>query len=135
MSTQIKDSIPTVQEYYDLIANPNPSPVDLTKIRIYEDYMTMCRELDEKGLLPESAQKIVTEDRLHTMDLGTKENKTDHEEKVLSNFQSTFDNQNMGKENDGPVRQLTKAGYIDATVILVVILNVGFIIAMALLGR
>lgn len=128
------DKIITPEEYYkELINKENKTPEELMKIQRYEQYIRDCQDLDNLGLLPESAQKNFTKHSSNIINLITKENKTEAEKKAIENYQNGTEVNK--KELEVPTRKLSKAGYVDATIILVVLLNIGFIIAMAILGR
>ena len=125
----------TTSEYFNLLNKENLNPEDIIKKVSYEKYIKLCKEYED--LLSPAAESILKEHNSKVMELSTKENKTIYEDAVLKEFQSTFEQNNeVSKTNDGPVRKrnLANAGYVDATIVLVILLNLGFIIAMALIG-
>ena len=138
------NNVVTPEEYKELIAKDEPTPVELMKTKQYEDYLKSCQFLEEldlgfgTGLTPESAEPIIAKTNANKLKLLNKENKTKHEEEVLKEFKKTLENnqeENLTYKEEGPTRKLKKAGYIDITIILFAILNIGFIIAMAMLRK
>jgi len=122
----------TTSEYFSIINKETLNPEDIIKKTSYENYITLCREYED--FLSPAAQSVLSEYNSKIMELSSKENKNVYEEAVLKKFQSTFEQNNtISKTSDGSVRKLAKDGYIDATIILAVILNIGFIIAMAMI--
>ena len=75
-------------------------------------------------------QDVYSEYQRKLKELANKENN------VITEYEERVPNENL-EETEDSTRKLVKnkSGYIDATVILVIILNIGFIIAMALLGN
>ncbi len=136
------NNIITPREYKELIALSNPDPIQIMKIKNYEDFLNNCAYLEQKGLLPEAADSIVSENNMNTMELANKENRTLQEEKVVENFQNALDRDEEDYDNiinfekaKTRIRTIAKAGYIDVTFVLISLLNLGFIIAMSLISR
>lgn len=122
----------TTDEYFNILKQENLKPEDIIKKVSYEKYIKLCNEYEE--FLSPAAQSILNTHNSKTMELSSKENKTPYEDAVLNEFKSTFEQNQQQLNNDGPVRKLAKAGYVDATIILVVLLNLGFIIAVTIIG-
>lgn len=130
MSSQPK--IITTEEYFQILSKENISDIERVQKERYERHIKFSQQYED--FLSHAAQDILTTHNSKTMELGNKENKTSHEENVLKDFQSAFESRQNNLEHEGPVHRLAKAGFIDATIILTILLNVGFIIAMAILG-
>lgn len=122
----------TTEKYFNILNQESLKPEEIVQKESYEKYIKMCKQYD--GLISPAAQSILNDYNSRVMAIGTKEAKTSHEESVLKDFQSAFENNEEQLSQSGPTRTLTKAGYVDATVILVILLNVGFIVAMTILG-
>lgn len=141
-----KDNIISFEEYTALCEKEVRTPKEEMQIDGYKKYMQVRDYLqsvqvgnETMDLTPVSAQSEMNKANSYAMGLMDKPNKTEHEEQVLEDFQSRLrDNQNDNNvqllENEGPTRKLQKAGYVDAVVLLAVILNIGFIVAMSILG-
>lgn len=135
MDTQLHKVV-TPEEYKALIAIPNPTPIDLTKIKCYEEYMENCRYLDKINMLPEAADAIVSAHNTNTMNLLTKENKTANEEKALQSLKTNeYDDVIDFEKTVNRIRTLAKSGSIDAFFIIASVLNLGFILVMAILKQ
>ncbi len=102
---------------------------------IYERFIQDQNELDEVGLAPVSSEKIASEHTQNVMSLMEKTEKTTHEEKVLNEWKERLEKPAENVVEGDFTRTRKKAGYIDVVVLLVVILNIGFIVAMALLKK
>lgn len=122
----------TTEQYFDILSQESLKPEEIIQKVSYEKFISMCRQYD--GLISPAAQSILNEYNSRVMTIGTKETKTSHEESILNDFQSAFKNNEENLSQEGPTRTLAKAGYINATIILAILLNVGFVIAMAMLG-
>ncbi len=129
------NDIITPEEYKILIAKENLAPDESLKIDIYERFIENQNELDEVGLAPVSSEKVASEHTQNVMSLLDKPEKTTHEEKVLNELKERLEKPAENIVEGDFTRKLKKAGYIDVAVLLVVILNIGFIVAMALLKK
>ena len=127
-------NIITVDEYFKLLDKDNLTIEEMSQKNAFKKFILDCQEYE--SLISPAAQSILADYNNKLLSLETKKNKTSHEENVLKEFQNTFQEQesNENKEYSGPTRNLSKAGYMDATIILALLLNVGFIIAMVILG-
>ncbi len=136
MNTQQNEYIGvTTERYKELLEKEKTTPLTIAEMaekKEYENYFAARDDLDKKGILPTSAQEEHSKETMMAMEFANKETRTPSEENIV---QLTFKEQNQNQELEEPSRKLSKAGYVDATVILVVLLNLGFIIAMAILGR
>lgn len=132
MNMNSQTNLITVEQYFNILNQESLKPEEIVQKASFEKYIQMCRTYE--SYLSPAAQSILSSYNAHVMAMGTKENKTSHEESVLKDFQSAFEKTDETLNQDGPVRTLTKSGYIDATIILAVILNLGFIIAMTMIG-
>lgn len=133
MNMNSQDSLISVEEYFKILEKENLKPEELISKKSFEKYISLCKDYED--FLSPAAQSILNAYNSRVMNLNVKENKTAHEESVLTDFQSAFEATKEDLEQEGPVRRLAKSGYIDAAVILTILLNVGFIIAMTMLGR
>ena len=125
----------TVNQYFILLEK-DPSelkPDEKIKIKSFNTFIRLCKKYE--SLISDAALDILKEYNSRIVSLTKKENKTTHEEQVLKEFQSALENSNEEVlANNSPTRKLTKAGYIDATVILIILLNIGFIVAITIIG-
>ena len=131
MSSQFKTTT-TTDDYFKILEKKDLNPEDLTSKISYEDFISHCQKYEE--YLSQAATDVLSAYNSKVMALTNKENKTDFEKTVLQNFQNPFDKEEKLSQ-EGPVRKLAKTGYIDAAIILVIRLNLGFIIAMTILER
>lgn len=127
------DDIVTVEEYFSILANDgNITPKEMMQKKRFEWFINNCEK--NPDLLSDATEKIYAKYKNHLASLSEKENQTQLEQDIVIDYQRKV--LEMGKEeNEEEVytRKLNKAGYVNATIILVMILNIGFIIAMALL--
>lgn len=130
MNSQIKPV--TTEEYFTIINQDNLKPEEVIQKESFEKYIQLCKQYE--SYISPAAQSILNDYNSRIMAMSTKENKTIHEENILKDFQDSFTPANS-IEQQGPIRKLAQDGYIDASIILTIILNVGFIIALAILGR
>jgi hypothetical protein len=128
MSTDFNGTTTTTEEYFKILERDHLTPEEITKKDSYESFINNCKKYE--SLISPTAQSILSDYNSRVLGLGTKGNRTPLEESAFDDFKKPF---NTEKEVEGPVRRLAKSGYIDATVILLVILNIGFIIAFTLL--
>ncbi len=129
------NDIITSEEYKILIAKENLAPDEILKKDIYERFIKDQNQLDEVGLAPVSSEKVASEHTQNVMSLLDKPEKTTHEEKVLNELKERLEKPTENIVEHDFTRTRKKAGYIDVAVLLVVILNIGFIVAMALLKK
>jgi len=139
MSKLDKNNVVTPEEYKELIAKEEPTPIEIMKTKQYEDYIESCKYLEDldlgfgTNLAPTSSDKIVRDTNEIKLDLINKEDKTEHEEKVLQEFKEKLENTKELEQVNGVSRKLKRTGYADIAIILVALLNIGFIFAMAIL--
>lgn len=127
------DSTVTVEEYFAILRKTEPlNPVEESKRNRFKDFLLMCEK--NALTLDQDSRDICTEYRKELAKLYYKENPTPLEKEEMETYEMKMNNSNTDTEENGYQRSLLKAGYVDATVILVLLLNIGFIIAMALLG-
>ncbi len=129
------NNIITPEEYSILIAKENLAPDEILMKDIYERFIKDQNQLDEVGLAPVSSEKLASEHTQNVMSLLDKPEKTTHEEKVLNELKERLEKPVENIVEGDFTRTRKKAGYIDVAVLLVVILNIGFIVAMALLKK
>jgi hypothetical protein len=133
MSTKFNVTTTTTDEYFKILNQDKLNPSDLTKKESYEDFIENCQKYED--IITPATQSVLASYNSKLMNLSSKENKTSYEEEVVKNFKAPFQNQAEAERTNGPVRKLAKSGFIDATIIIVIILNIGFTIAMTILGR
>lgn len=125
----------TVEEYFEILKKDIFTSKEINQKNIFENYIKKCEEYSL--YLSPAVESIYSEYKKQMAALFTKENLTPFENEVLIDYQTRLSETDKGgsTEEDDYIKKLAKAGYINATIILVMILNIGFIIAMALLGR
>lgn len=133
MNTQTNDKIISIEEYFNILGKESKLDAKETvQKEEMKNYLEDCQALEDKGLLPESARPSLAKYEQKMVELQEKEKKTQLEQAELIKFQAKEEQKQEEKEYGRVLNK--KAGYVDAVVILVVLLNVGFIIAMAILG-
>lgn len=135
MNTDPMDNIPTTEEYFAILAKENDlTPKEVIKKRRFEWFITNCEK--NPDLLSDATEDVYAKYKNYMITLSEKENKTPLEQESVNVYQQKI--LETGKEeNEEEAYKRTlnnKSGYVNATIILVMILNIGFIIAMALLG-
>lgn len=124
----------TVDQYFRLVEKNDLNPEEKVKIGTFETFIRLCKKYE--SLISEAALSVLKEYNSKVMSLANKESKNSHEENILKEFNSSFEESSEKIVSVGaPTRKLTKAGYIDATIILTILLNIGFIVAVTLIGR
>ena len=133
--TSFNDVVIDVREYFELLKKDHLTPKELSQKNIFENRIRRCEEYS--SYISPATESIYSEYKKQMAALFTKENLTPFENEVLIDYQTRLSETDKGgsTEEDDYIKKLAKAGYINATIILVMILNIGFIIAMALLGR
>ncbi len=126
------DNIITLEQYREINVKEHLTPVEMMQIEIYNRYIQEQNELALQGVAPISSEKPAAEHIQYVTELIDKPIKTPNEEKVVTAFK-----ERPAKTSVEPdyTRIRKKAGYIDVAVLIVVILNIGFIVAMALLKK
>lgn len=134
IETVIEHLIP-VEEYFRLASQEEElTPEETQQKEAFEEFIDYCTEYID--FLTPAAEAVYGKYKTHILGLNAKgDKKTEKENKIVQFYDqhNTFLEEEK-EETYGTSRKLSKAGYVDATVILVVLLNVGFIIAMAILG-
>lgn len=123
----------TPEEYSKIIEKENLTPKELIQKEQYERYIDYVKDLDSIGLAPTSSEPVMAEQNTRVARLMEKESKTSHEEEVLNNWKN--DLEEVKVQTFSKNRQLKKAGHADIFILLYAILNIGFIIAMAMLKK
>ncbi len=128
-----ENEIITVEEYFTLLSKTEElTPKEIMQKKIFEDFITRCEE--NSSLISPATESIYAEYKRKLASLVAKENPTPQEVTVITDFREKMESQEMNQEASY-TRKLDKAGYVSATVVLVILLNIGFIVAMALLGN
>lgn len=149
-----------IDQYFELIAKPEEEVQEFLKnpknniaftnleytIQKAEELENGNNKEHEEGILPESANFILPQYYQKISELKEKENRTPREEILVTEYYNEMKTQEEQENNIVPMRTRTKekneyyrptskAGYIDATIILIMLLNIGFIVAMTILGN
>lgn len=148
----------SVEEYFKAIALPEneleeflKNPKNNIAFTNFENHIQMAEELDngngidqEGGILPDSASFVLQQFHQKVSELIGKENKTPREEALVKKYykqETTEERENIVPLSRTRTKEkeyytsTNKAGYIDATIILIMLLNIGFIVAMTILGN
>ena len=131
----INNNTVTTEDYFRILEQIEPlSPIDGSKKQRYRAFITMCE--NNLPFLDDESQQIYGEYKKELLRLYQKNNPTPLEKEEMEVYESRMNNVNTNEEEKGIglSRTRSKAGYVDAVVILVLLLNIGFIIAMAILG-
>lgn len=142
-----------IDQYFEIIAKPEEEVKNILKdhqtnraFNNFEALILQAKGLEKGEILPESANFILPRYYQKIFELIEKENRTPREEILVTQYYNEMKPQEEQKNNIVPMRTRTKekndyyrptskAGYIDATVILIMLLNIGFIVAMTILGN
>lgn len=137
----------TPERYFELIAKTEEeldnNAIYLLQIENFNKKINNFQELAEEGMLTEPSASILAEYNNLTRALLRKENRTAQEDEIVSRIvpEQIDENQNnivqmrtRTKKNQHYM-PTNKAGHIDAVIILIMLLNIGFIIAMTILGN
>lgn len=134
MNTDPMDNITTAEEYFEILAKEKDlTPKEVIKKRRFEWFITNCEK--NSDFVSDATEDIYAKYKKHLVALSEKENKTALEQEAVNNYQQKILEMEKRETEEGYTRKLDKSGYVNATIILVMILNIGFIIAMALLGN
>lgn len=133
MTIEPMNDIVTVEEYFAILAKKDGlTPKDTMQKNHFEEFITNCEK--NPDLLSPAAQDIYAEYKKYLAALSTKENQTQLEQDIIIDYQKKVSEMEEQEQEQDYTRKLVdKAGYVNATIILVMLLNIGFIIAMALL--
>ena len=133
--TNHENKLISVENYFNLLAKKSKLEViEEVQMNEMKRYLTYCFELEKKGILPESALPSLAKyrEKINALQEKEAEDLTRLESLEVENYQQSFHNQ----EDENYKRTLhQKSGYVDAIIILAALLNVGFIIAMTILGN
>lgn len=131
INTQNNELI-SVEEYFNLLNQEELNEIQQFQKRRFENFIQNCENYLD--VLTDETKKVYADYQKGFSKLYTKENRTNHEENLLMSYERKMEEIKTDEVCDEYTRKLSKAGYVNATIILVMILNIGFIIAMALLG-
>ncbi len=146
------EAILDINTYFEIIAKPEEEVKEFLKdpknnilFTNFESIIEDAKELEKGGILPESATFIFPKYYEYVSALKEKENRTPREEIIVTKYYNEMKEKEEKDNNIVPMRTRTKennyykptskAGYIDAAVILIMLLNIGFIVAMTILGN
>lgn len=125
-----KSELVTVEEYFTLLKKTEElTPKEIMQKKEFEDFIDRCENNAE--FISPATESVYAEYQRKLANLSVEENKSPQEIALLTQFQEKMEKSN--EEENVYVRKLDKAGYASAIVILVMLLNIGFIVAMALL--
>ena len=120
----------TPDEYYKLIKKEGKLSIDEEiDVARYPDYLS------------NTAQSVVGYNNEKAMGLATQGTLTQREQQVLNRFNSNTpynnpSNPTIGYQNGYTrTRSIRRAGYINATILLTMLLNIGFILAMTFISK
>ena len=139
MNMNTQTTIITTDEYFQLLSKENLSDIEKIQKARYERYIKLSQQYED--LLSPAAQDILNKYNSKIGELSLKEHRSSQEESKIQEFQSILETKQdslklvRDKKINSNIKNFANAGYIDATIILTIILNVGFIVAMAFLGK
>ncbi len=123
------DQLITVEEYFDLLKKTEElTNEEILQKKAFENFIEKCETHSE--YISPATENIYADYKRKLVNLSVIEDKTPQELDLVNNFQNKMQE---NQEENNYTRKLDKAGYISATVMLIMLLNIGFIIAMALL--
>ena len=128
MKAEKVNRIITPTEYFNISAKKEKTEKEIEDLQTFQDFIKECETYPNHAT--PAMQDVYSEYQRKLKELANKENN------VITEYEERVPNENLEETEDSTRKLLkNKSGYIDATVILVIILNIGFIIAMALLGN
>ena len=135
----------SIERFFDLIAMTeeeiNSNAIYMLQIEEFKHKIKNFQEWEEASMLTEPALSLLQQFNQKARALLNKENRTVQEDEIVQ--QLTFDSDDV-QENAVTMSRVkkkqanvptNKAGHIDAVIILIMLLNIGFIIAMTILGN
>ncbi len=127
----IPSELITPEQYFELLSKDQLTPKETIQKNSFEMFVRRCEELS--SLISPATEGVYATYLKGITKLYGKENLSAFEEKALQNYEEKL----KIKKETGQKRKLTlnQAGTINAIIIFVMLLNIGFIIAMAILGR
>lgn len=119
MNTELISQTVTPQDYFQLLyKGENLTPKERSQKMIFESFIANCKK--NREFLSPIVEDVYLE----------------YQKELEKFYKNQEQKEAIDFEQEVYTRKLTnKAGYINATIVLVMILNIGFIIAMALLGN
>lgn len=124
----ISNSVVTVEEYFEILTKVDAlSPKEESQKNIFKQFLSDCE--NNKEHISPASRDIYTEYRKEIAKLYCKKNLTEREREEINEYESKMNNSN------NHTRVLSKSGYVDAIVILALLLSVGIIIAAVILGN
>lgn len=135
MNNNIVNNLITVDEYFSLLAKNDALTAEENKSKTsFEEFIRQCKTYED--LLSPAAAEVYANYQKGLANIYSKPEHTPKEDTVIYNFQEDIDKKNKEIDEERALtRKLDKAGFVNATIILVMILNVGIMIAMILLGN
>lgn len=125
-----KSELVTVEEYFTLLKKTEElSPKEIMQKKEFEDFIERCENNAE--FISPATESVYAEYQRKLANLSVEETKTPQEIALLTEYQEKMEKSK--EEENVYVKKLDKAGYASAIVILTMLLNIGFIVAMALL--
>ena len=120
----------TVDEYFAILEKLEElTSKEIYQKKTFEDFIKRCEE--NASFISPATESIYANYKRKLASLAVKENPSSQESALLTEFQEKMEKNN--EEENVYTRKLDKAGYASAIIILVMLLNIGFIVAMALL--
>lgn len=123
----------TVNEYFELLGKNELTEKELNDKNNFERFIKECEEYPE--LISPAVSEVYSEYQKGLSKVYIKDTKTSNEENLITSFESKLNEKNQELEEEQTLkRTLDKAGYVNAIIILAMILNIGIIVAAFLLG-
>ncbi len=127
----------TIDEYFTLLKKNELNLVENHALKTFETYIQDCQKYEP--YLVDDTRAYYNDFIRRLSQLSHEENITRCEQSALQKFSSLIPKEEevttLTPDNDGPKKVLTKAGYIDSAIILAMLLNLGFIVAMTFLKK
>ncbi len=129
--SKINDYYCTVDEYFELSKKmkENLTPIEEIKIINFENFITLAEQNED--FVSNEVLNILNEYRQKRALLISPENEK-NDNKIIQ-FKSFPKTPTDKVEEKVYTRKLSKTGYINASIMLIVILNIGFIVALTMI--
>lgn len=122
-----KTRLVSVPEYFQLIQKENLTEEENIQIRQFENFITTAIQYEDKA--SEALKSVIEMYRAQIRVLYYT-----GKEEIAENLESKIESRLPNNENIRSLKPLPKAGFVSSAIILIVLLNLGFIIAMTIIG-
>lgn len=132
--------IVTVDEFFRLIALKEDTfkenTLYLAQIETFRTFIKSCQELEAQGLEPESSTSYLNDFYRHAVKLQQmqEEERTELQQEVIKMVPEELLEKEKEMIRTRNIKPSNNSGYVNAFIILVVLLNIGFILAMTILA-